>query len=257
MTHDQDEADKNAAIEKVRKLLATARSKTANENEAAIAMKMVQAIVARLNLDLGKIEAGRIEGTSFETDSELATTSQPWRRQIAAETARLYLCDYFFGYIKQATHTRKCGYVRLDQHSFVGKVHNIVVAKEMFVYFVDTIEEMAKSVPSAKRARMSFCNAAAFHLCQRIRDRYFESKAPQEHGLIGMTQLPALYEDTEAALAAFMDKEHSGTSLVEQDLSRIVDQQAARDGYRAGGKIGLDTQITEAAKPFALPKGGA
>ena len=249
-----DIGDKAEAIAKVRKLLALARGKGASENEAAVAMRMAQAIIARLNLDIAEIDAMPVQGSSFEEDSELVTSSEPWRRELAAETARLYFCEYIYQFIKYATPKRKNGYIRGDVHTFVGQTHNIVVAKEMFVYFVDTIDALAKQHSKGKSARRSFCNGAAQRLGERIRERYFDSKNPVERGIIGMTKLPVLYESQEAALSAYMDAKHSTAVVKENNRQKIVDAEAALAGQNAADGIGLDTQIGNTAAEFAIGK---
>jgi hypothetical protein len=239
--------DREKVIERVRKLLALSASP--NENEAASAAAKAQAILTEYNLSMSEVE-------SVQTDDEFGmievgeTESRPWRRQLANATGALYFCKYFytFRFIKVNT---KYGTIRHDVHTFVGAPHNVEVAKMMFQYLMSAVDRLARdgslAYPAKERTsyQTSFRNMCAGRLVSRIFQRIADAKAGK---VVSETTGKALmcldmYEQAkvkaEAVIAA------TGKALTTKKRPIKTDHAAGvRDGYRAGGEIGLDGQLT-------------
>jgi len=97
-------SDHQKVIERIRKLLALAQS--ANENEAQAAALKAQELLAEHNLREADLHEADDE---FVIDGELLSDSRPWRRKLAANVARLYFCEYYYGFVKQYTGIMRCG----------------------------------------------------------------------------------------------------------------------------------------------------
>lgn len=244
----------DAILKRARALLAMSRG-NANENEAAIAAGKVQKLLADYNLSLSDIE--RSEGGKLIEDGDLMTSSSnPWRRELALACARVYLCDYFWGHIHVKKHSRKCGYVRLDRHTFVGLDHNVVVAKEMFVYLVDTVERLAKESRKAQKQthnyEHAFRHGCATRLTKRLWKRYYEMTEPAT-ALLTKSNLPALYKGMDARIGDYMEENHKDL-VIHDSKGKHSSWEGVIAGTHAGDRVSLDTQITEGAASQALTK---
>jgi hypothetical protein len=239
-------------IDRIRKLLALATS--ANENEAAAAALKAQALLAEYNLDMSAIREEQTE--AFVIDEELHTDSRPWRRTLAANVARLYFAEYFYGYVKQPTLERACGYIRFDRHNFVGSPHNVLVAKSIFMYLCDTIERLAvvgsmtHPVSGRTSYRTSFRHACANRLSERLAERYGAVTNTLLHN--DGRNLPALYESTREAVQAFMNERVGDVRAVVKSRGRIHSLEGAIDGNKAGDAIGLDVQVEQGTSTHML-----
>lgn len=234
----------DAMLKRIRSLLAMSRG-TANENEAAVAAQKVQELLLQFNLSIEDVEKRDSTGKIVEDGELMTSSSQPWRRKLALACARLYLCDYFWNHEKFETDARKTGYIRLDRHNFIGLPHNVVVAKEMFVYMVDTIERLAKEARKTKRERSpyehAFRHGCATRLTNRIWDRYDSNAAPPA-GLLVKSNVPALYKGMDAHISDYMEKNHTDLE-VRPNRGKHSSWRGVIDGNKAGDTIGLDDQI--------------
>jgi hypothetical protein len=220
----------------------------ANENEAAVAGAKVQQLLIEFGLTLADVEASGVGGKIIEDGDLMTSSSNPWRRFLALATARLYLSDYYYGHVYRETTSRKCGYVRGDQHFFVGLPHNVVVAKEMFIYFVDTIERLAKE--SRKKQGQNhayehaFRHGCAVRLTERLTKMYSQqTEAPA--GLISKSGVPALYKGMDERISAHMEAKEL---TVKKDRGKQSSWAGVIAGNRAAEGISLDTQLSEGEK---------
>jgi len=243
-------------IDRIRKLLALANS--ANENEAAAAAMKAQTLLAEHNLS--EADLGTVNDEDMVLDGELITDSRPWRRYLAAELARLYFCDYFYGFVKESRPNHSRGYRRFDRHTFVGRPHNVLITKSIFRYLCDTIDrlaiEAANKYPKGSRVSFvtSFRHACAKRLGERVREKWFESANPLSAQITDAnSKLPALYNTEAEKVSAFMKSAVS--DLVKHDAfdPKIHSHEGAAAGHRAGGEIGLDVQIENEVGAYMLP----
>lgn len=243
-----------AVLKRIRALIAMSHS--ANENEAGNAASLVQDQLAKYNLEMADVLAhgGSAE---FIEDALWAEPNKPWRRALQAAVCRLYFCDSYWGHDKKPTTRRKTGYIRLDGFIFVGAVHNVAVAKEMFVYLCDTIDRLAIETERARKKRFAkssflrdFREGCAKRLIERVNERWEEATRNPEAALLEGNKLPALYKQTNAALDDYMAAKHKDLQEVNRkDVTRSQEGRLA--GYQKGGTVGLDTQI-EKEKPRAI-----
>lgn len=242
-------------IRKIRALLAMSRG-NANENEAAEAARKAQQLLTDYNLsmtDVEKADTGRV----IEDNDLMTSSSNPWRRSLALATARLYLCDYYWNHVKNYSSTRRCGYVRLDRHNFIGLIHNVVVAKEMFVYFVDTVERLAKESRRKEKQTHAYEHAFRFgcatRLGNRLWERYEQQTAPPA-GLLIKSNVPALYKGMDAKIGEFMKTNHP--DLVEMpSRGKHSSWEGVIAGNRAADSISLDDQVASETSPLQIAKG--
>lgn len=247
--------EQEKAIDRVRKLLALAGS--ANENEAMAASDKAQQIMADLNLTMqdvvDKAEEGIIED-AVESDS------RPWRRIIGANTARLYFCEYVYGFKQYITPSRRCGYIRRDQHFFFGAPHNVAVAQLMFMYFCDTVMRLAREgslkQPVRERTKYvtTFQKAAGRRLAVRLAQKYDDIMRPKTTGPSG--NLPALYDQTKLQIENYLKTSQNGPSgKTGRPPVPYSHGQAERDGVAAADAIGLDVQLDRSKPTGILEKG--
>lgn len=247
-------SDHQKIIDRIRKLLALAQS--ANENEAQAAALKAQELLAEHNLREADLHEADDE---FVIDGELLSDSRPWRRKLAANVARLYFCEYYYGFVKQYTPDRKCGYIRFDRHHFIGAEHNVIVGKAIFMYLCDAIDRLAREAAKGRPARgrasfvTSFRHACASRLTQRVADKWGDIMEHRVSGLINHHQsnLPALMESTAAKLEAFLNEKVPGTE-VQEYKPKLHSLDGAIAGFDAGDDIGLDVQVTSRQRGVML-----
>jgi hypothetical protein len=231
------------ALERVRKLLALAGNNP-NEEEAARAAEKAHAILAEHNLSVADIKTDDQDETIVE-DEELVTNSQPWRRQIGTATAAMYFCEYLYQRLP----------LHRDRHSFVGKRHNVEVAKMFFTYLHMTVNRLAqegalKRAPALRSAyRTEFRRACTSRLAYRIHKRIEEAKRGQLK-TEGGKNLPALinvYEAAQKQIESFIEQEYGKDAIQTKQArnvsTKVRDDDAKLDGWRAGDAIGLDAQL--------------
>lgn len=252
---ERDYTQYQATLQRIRKLLAMSRG-NANENEAAVAAQKAQQLLTEYNLSLADVEKTDAHGKIIEDNDLMTSSSNPWRRKLALACARLYLCDYYWCHVRYETNTRKCGYVRADRHNFIGLPHNVVVAKEMFVYLVDTVERLAKEARKAGKKKSAYEHAfrygCAMRLARRLWDRYEQQTAPPA-GLLIKSNVPALYKGMDARIGEYMEKNHTDLQ-VKPDRGKHSSWEGVMDGNKAGEKVGLDDQVGTGAAQRSLTK---
>jgi hypothetical protein len=257
-----------AILKRIRALLAMSRG-NANENEAAVAAQKVQQLLTDYNLSLSDVENSE-PGRIIEDGDLMTSSSNPWRRSLGTAVARLYLCDYYWQHVYVNAPHRKRPYVRGDRHNFIGLPHNVVVAKEMFVYLVDTVERLAKEgrakwvrkhgrvhvVEGERVTAPAYENAFRFGCAKRIEnriwERYHEATAPPA-GLLVKSNVPALYKGMDARIADYMEKNHKDLMTIDKYAGRIASIDGVIDGHAAGERVSLDTQLGQ-EQPKRLEK---
>ena len=199
------DADLDRAIARVQKLL----SKTKNgvgttAEEAELAARLAQELMAKYNLDMAAVEAAspeardRVERIKTEVESK---TRYQWQRNLARWVAMANFCAYALhqtevwvpsptGRIRRRVFTddgdlvydddgyavREAGdYRRRMTHVFVGRKANVITAQLMFDYLVDAVE---RSLPEAlqgpqrqSRQAFSWLEGCADQVCDRLLTR--------------------------------------------------------------------------------------
>ena len=249
-----EDFDRDKIIEKIKKLLALAES--SNENEAALAAERVQDLLAKYNLTHMDLKEEVDEEFVTDADVEVRTDvgGAIWQRPLRSAVARLYFCMHFYTACKRPMPGKTWTYT-YDRHSYVGAPHNVIVAKLMSDFLVDTVLKLAKEtskiVPEKDRGkfRISFCNAATSRLNERLWLKYLEATSKPQ--VAGEGNMLALYDETAAKLKDVYNK---------LDLRDTKQKLSANDllgnlaGLKAGDEIGLETQLEGTkASGFLLP----
>lgn len=154
-------------LRRVRKMMALANDKGASEGERDNAMRMVQAYLAKYNLDMGTVNAE--EQTEEAREKHSADfLGKPWALQIAAAIARLYFCHYFY-----STLGGNKGPTQPARHTFVGRHSNVVTAQEMAQFVVESVNREAqrykRDIMGSYGDYRAFAQGAAERIRQRVR----------------------------------------------------------------------------------------
>lgn len=240
MTNEQQDK----LVDKLRKLKAKADDPNISEAEAALYAAKVAELLQQHNLSEAMLSAEEQESV-VEERVESSKAHDPWANQMAMAVARLYFCSLLL--IKVGS--QKTNFI------FVGKPHNIEVAKSMTLYLIKTIGRLAVTYANSNeaimsdpnwsftRARNGFERGAGERMRRRLNGMYADQTAskPQRAASGNPSNLPALYEDelglTKAFIAA-MANVRAGRGRG----SNTSGDHAAR-GFAAAGNISLNTQV--------------
>lgn len=245
------ENDKLAKVmEKIRKLLRLAKSP--NEHEASLAASRAHALLAEYNLDHADVINEKRDEVGY--DSELVTTSYQWRYFIGAGVATLYYC-------KHMATTFKKGKTAYDRHSFVGRRHNVIVAKLVFEYLTKTVHRLAqqgaRTLPAKRRSpyRTEFRKRCASQLYARLVDqrKVVESGGAKTDDGRNLPMLLDQYEQAQLEIDEYLKPMYESGAIKRVPVKtsdRIYDQQGLIDGYKAGREIGLDPQVAQQSAPL-------
>lgn len=244
-----------ALIERIRKLKAKAEDPATTEEEATLFATKVAQLLAQHNLDEAALE-GEAPEDFVEDDIVNWKTGDTWTQLVATGVAKLYFCDTYLMIQKRSQRTRII---------FVGKKHNVEIAKSMASYLINTIGRLATEYahsPAAKadwnythgKARRGFERGAGARIWTRLHKMYEQqayNAEPKRSEAGNPSNLPALYEDEATALKVHMDRlEIPDPSPNKGGIS--LDGGHAQAGMRAADDISLQGQV-EGGKTSALP----
>lgn len=199
------DADLDRAIARVQKLLSKTKDGVGTTaEEAELAARLAQELMAKYNLDMAAVEAAspeardRVERIKTEVESK---TRYQWQRNLARWVAMANFCAYALhqteawvpsptGRIRRVVFTddgdftydddgyvvRESGdYRKRTTHVFVGRRANVITAQLMFDYLVDAVE---RSLPEAlqgpqrqSRQAFSWLEGCADQVCDRLLTR--------------------------------------------------------------------------------------
>lgn len=182
-------------LERIQKLLALAGNNPSAE-EAASAMAKAQSLLADYNLSIADI-AGRSakDKPSNVKDAPVTMRYAAWAVRMVAAIAELYMCRVLFTKTGQRT----------ARYYFIGKPHNIAVAK----LFAAKITEDSHSMAGKRRRELrmpnsyatAFLHSAADQITRRCAKLVYEAKQGNMQGMSASRALvvASLY-DQEAEL---------------------------------------------------------
>lgn len=159
-------------IDRIRKLLALANGGT-TEAEAEAAMSKAQAIMAEHNLTMAALERSGGQGEGRRKESTKTNLMYPWKRELLGTIARVNFC-----YINIEWKITKSNQCIGAGFSLIGRESNIVAARNMWEYLLDTIEKLVVAEvgtsPQERYTRWShsFRLGAATRLRERLNERY-------------------------------------------------------------------------------------
>ena len=213
---------KEQIIDKARKLKALATSP--NPNEAALALKMMQAMLAKHGLteiDLEKDEFGRL---TFSYSSDL------WVKVAVNEIASLYFCRMAY---------KRVNLTKLD-YIIVGSDQNALAVKEMAVPILDAIRRESKQAA----CKTSFCNGAATQIAVNCRELVAAAKRGELSDETGVALVIGdLYKKTHSAIDRYMD-EKMGVVTKKISSKKRVDMPSYMRGKTYGNTVELQKKVT-------------
>lgn len=158
-------SDTNEAIlSKVKKLFALGTS--ANEAEASSAIEKAHKLLKDYNLSVSDISTDHKYGIIEESVLE-GKNSSNWKTRILQGAANANYCDLLI--YKSYSLNGKT-----TVQKFVGKEHNIIVAREMALYLVQVVESLSKKFSGSDRGSYKIGMATTLHnrlLALKIKDK--------------------------------------------------------------------------------------
>jgi hypothetical protein len=159
--------NREAIIEKIKKLLRLAKS--SNEHEAALAAARAQELLAKHNLDESEFSDRELPKEAAISYTDTVKKPASWVYLLASSVAGAFDCGYFF-----RTDGRMC---------FVGVDIDHEIASYTFSYLYRTIgrlacQFMAKSqqrrltLKGKKKVRLSYCLGAASVVSRKLKDQH-------------------------------------------------------------------------------------
>lgn len=192
----QEQLDR--VVDRARKILAQARDGSVTEDEADTAMRRVQELMAKYNLDLASIEAAGGNAGARAQEEIIGKTRFHWQRETAKYVAEAHFCYHLIGRVSVGGHWKRRGTgeavatdeagrpidrrdsdiwverKRVNQHIFVGRHGNVKTAVMMYHYITQTIENLTPiqdNKDRLSRFAMSFKAGCAERVCARLSKR--------------------------------------------------------------------------------------
>jgi hypothetical protein len=230
----------------LRALLRRAKDLASTEAEAALAMRRVHALLAehRLSLhDLGESDE-RIEDDSYRTQTA------PWARCVLDACARYFFCGYMVAEYDERSSGERIPHQNMDKHVFFGERHNVVSAKAMSEYLLQTIDRLANEasakLPIAERIAYKRSYRAACSV--RIANRLVEMMRASSAAALTFegTTLPALigeYDKAQSDFQQHVQRYKSRNALTVESGGAAGHKAGTRDGRRAGNAVSLARQV--------------
>jgi hypothetical protein len=228
-----------ALIDKIRKLRAKADDPSTTEAEASLFAAKVAELLAQHGLSESHLEVDDPDKSAVVSEVWFGDyLTEAWRRAICNSAARLYFC---VGYSQDVGGVGK----KKRNHVFVGKPHNVAVARDMSDYLIQTTLRLGRTYRQAGRTRtehINFMKGCGVRLAERLNELYKAqtASAPQRATNGNPSNLPALYAD-EATLVAEYLKAH--TKLRDMRGHIQVYTNGAAAGRAAGNTVSLSAQV--------------
>ena len=218
-------------LDKIKKLLSLASS--ANEFEAQRANEKVQEVLALHNLSLGDLPTGEAEEVEEVTVLTSSRTVK-WLASLLVAVADFYDCQAM-------VFRRKRGVLT----SVVGSPGNVQVTILMFEYFKKAIERVAKEessigwvddTPTFRHGIVLRINSKLNKRKKQILQDGIQSEVVTASALVVKSQSEKAQKDVENWIKNQYPKSNTTTT-------KFVGGSALRDGFDAGDRIGIDTQL--------------
>ena len=222
-----DHVAQNSLIRKIQKLLQLSRDEAATEHEAALAAAKVHQLLATYNLSLTEVEAqGPQSEHTMRVEGWKTSRLLPWERLLWLATCKLYFC---------------CSTLSVGRSFIIGRFHNTVVAKEMLIYLIQTVQRLRKEHYGKGRR---FLDSFAYGCAQSITAKIKELIAEREPAAVETT-LPAVRENYRDEVYTYLaDQGTRLRRLSGTTRSLQVDPEGYAAGQVAGETVGLDPQLS-------------
>ena len=224
------EINQTSLIRKIQKLLQLSRDDAATEHEAALAAAKVHELLASYNLSLAEVEEHVATETShrnqdMKVEGWNSRRLLPWERLLWLATCKLYFC---------------CSTLSVGRSFIIGRAHNVIVAKEMLTYLIETVRRLRKAhYGKGRRFLDSFAYGCAQSISDKIKELIAEREpAPEE------TLLPAIQENYRDEVFSFLaDQGKRVRRLSGATRSLRIDPDGYVAGQLAGEGVGLEPQL--------------
>lgn len=233
--------DRDRAIAKIRKCLAL--SKSANEHEAAAALRQAQKLMAEHGLDELQVDMAQVSEHSTRVQSE---TLPVWEVRLADLVAGAFGCQQFV-LRKLLVLNGRCG--RRSEFVFVG----VGVAPQLAQY---AHEVLARQCARARRAHVAAQPKSCKPATKTSRGDAFA--LAWVRAVTPLVQRYAGSEQQEALIEAYMQRHRSEMQTVDassRHLSKRVRDDSWRAGLAAGRKAQLHGAVSGGSAPLALGNG--
>lgn len=218
-------------IRKIRALRAKAEG-TTNEHEAAAFAAKVQQLLSENNISEASIKIDEeVEDVDRVWFGKTKWDAAPQRKALAWAVARLYYCE--------AVAPRKNG----GDWSIVGKPTNVIVAREMIDYLINTTIRLSKNY-NGPGNKIHFRRGCFVRLTERVKElrKQQAAQAQPTYGLKGQaTNVPALYKQ-ELTLVKDWMRSTGGFKFSKANIKN-PSGEAFEAGREAGDKVSLATQV--------------
>lgn len=232
-----------ALLDKLRKLKAKAEDSSVTEAEAALYAAKVSELLSAHNLSEAVLEV-QTKPEFEEGQYENSQAVNPWAQSLASMVAELYFCTLYMHTWRGKSKTVLV---------FVGRAHNVEVAKSMTDYLIKTINRLASAYAKSPDAmiaedysftvaRNGFQRGCANRLYWRINELYKKQNAePAITDVKGNpSNLPALYKNEQQLIADFL-KPMNMKASVSRGTTKFNSHSA--HGRRAAENISLQGQV--------------
>lgn len=237
-------------LARAKKMIALAQS-TDYASEAATAMSMVEKLLAKYNLTMSEVESVGDKNDVSQLQV-INRYGRPWSRVIYYNVCALYGCSYLYGTLRAG----KCS------HYFIGKPHNIEIAKQMSSYLVLAVKRLMRAEKKSweanatneegilqfapRKFNSSFCMGAAHNITDRIKqmiqDRQKQArKDAEEAASVSGTSLAVVMENELQKARDYVDN-NIQTKRVRPRQSSI-NGGAYNIGRSSASSISINTQI--------------
>lgn len=268
MSDDDKNPDIDAVIRKIQKLLSrTKEGRGATDEEADTAMKIVQGLMAKYNLDMATIDASGSspdDTSSVRVEEKLAARTRfKWQQELAKYVAEANFCLHLIrmeyrrdesGSIIWGADGRR---VRRAVHRFIGRKANVITTQLMFDYLCRAVEDnvpITDKTERFSRASSSWKEGCAAKLCERLAMRRRDLMA--EHD----AKVRAEEERFKAAQAEQIKKRLQKQLAGREPTAAEIAEEMKRGAYRATGRSAQpqdDSDQPEVVKDDWVPGAGA
>ncbi len=280
MIEDDKNQNIDAVIRKIQKLLSrTKDGRGATDEESDTAMKIVQGLMAKYNLDMATVDAagGSAEDTgSVRVEEKSALRARfKWQRELAKYVAEANFCLHIIrmesrknadGFVVLGSDGR---YVKRAVHRFIGRRANVITTQLMFDYLCRAVEDNVPITDKGERfsrAASSWKEGCAAKLCERLASRREDLMA--EHDAKVKAEEEAFYaarakerlqkrlgarEPTQAEIAEEMKRgAYNATGRKAQAPEDIDRPKVVKDDWTPGAGAEPEPEIEVQPPPTAL-----
>lgn len=232
---------KKKILSKIRKMLEMARRSEGNEEQAAVAAKMVENTMRKYNLTLADITPEEAKNDTLQARNQkykwTAGKTPTWVNKLAVS-----LADTYDTFCVLTPANRNDGHVAKQQFNiaFVGLEVDVAVTLEMFDYLYSTVVKLTEQhfVKNPAPEGKGRTHKAAYRdgMATRLAIKLNELKQEKEVVETG-TGLMVIKKD---AIAAFLGRPAAYKASTRKTTRN---EEAFNAGYQKGGSVSLNKQL--------------